>query len=264
MYDISDKVIWVTGASSGIGEALAYALSQRGCSLILSSRDSGKLNHVRSRCFNPAKVKVLPLDLAVTDNMYEKASKAVECFGRVDILVNNAGIRQRSLIAETALPVYKKIMDINYLGTVAVSKAILPHFLQRQQGYFVTVSSVMGKFGSPLRSGYCAAKHALHGFFDVLRMEHQKDGIVVSMICPGFVNTGVAKNVYFPEGSQKGTVAHQTSRGMEPGQFAGKMIRAMRRRKFETYIGGREVAGVYLKRFFPRLLHWVVIRSRVV
>jgi short-subunit dehydrogenase len=182
----------------------------------------------------------------------------------VDVLVNNAGISQRSLIAETRLEVYKKLMDIDYLGTVALSKAILPYFIERKNGYFVTVSSLMGKFGSPLRSGYCAAKHALHGFFDVLRMEHEKDGIAVSMICPGFVNTAIAMNSITADGSPKNTDDLRTSRGLEPPKFAEKMIRAMGKRKFEVYIGGSEVAGVYLKRFWPRLLHRLVLRSRVV
>ena len=263
MKDISEKVFWITGASSGIGEALAYALGRMGCRLILSSREKASLEKVKSKCATPDKVNIIELDLADTSNMGVLAQHAIALFGRVDVLVNNAGVSQRSVVAQTSLHVYKKLMDINYLGTVALTKAILPHFIERKEGYFVTVSSLMGKFGSPQRSGYCAAKHALHGFFDVLRMEHQRDGIYVTMICPGFVNTEIAMNALTSDGSPKRSNDHRTSGGMAPGKFAEKMIRAMRRRKFEAYIGGSEVAGVYLKRFFPRLLHWAVLRSRV-
>jgi short-subunit dehydrogenase len=190
--------------------------------------------------------------------------QALDLFGSVDMLVNNAGISQRSLIKDTSIEVYEKLMRVNYLGTVALSKALLPHFIQRKQGHFVVVTSLMGKFGSPLRSGYCGAKHALHGFFDVLRMEHQKDGVWVSMICPGFVQTDIARNALVGNGSSQGFEDQATKNGMDPDRFARKMLRAIEKRAWESYIGGREVAGIYLKRFFPKVLHRVVQRSQVV
>ncbi len=196
--------------------------------------------------------------------MPKHVDQAISLFGRIDLLINNAGVSQRSLIAETDLSVYKKLMDINYLGTVALSKALLPHFIANRGGHFVTVTSLMGKFGSPLRSGYCAAKHALHGFFDVLRMEHEKDGIKVTLVCPGFVQTDIAKKALTADGSPQQKQDQATANGLTTGAFAKKCIRVIEKEMFEAYIGQGEVKGVYLKRFFPRLLHRVVLRSRVV
>ena len=264
MLRINDKIIWITGASSGIGEALAYAFSAMGNKVILSARNETKLKQVAENCSYPEKVKCLKLDLADTDHMEEKVQQAIEIYGGLDILINNAGISQRSLILDTKLSVYKELMDINYLGTVALSKALLPHFVEQQFGYYVTVTSLMGKFGSPLRSGYCAAKHALHGFFDVMRMEHEKDGVKVTLVCPGFVQTNIAKNALTGDGSAQNSQDKATANGLTPAVFAQRLIRAVQKNKHEAYIGKGEVRGVYLKRFFPRLLHKVVLRSQVV
>ena len=264
MTQFEDKVVWITGASSGIGEALTYSLSKKGNALIISSRNKEELLAVKSRCLHAEKVKVLPFDLSKPEEMQAKVDLAINTFGRVDILVNNAGISQRSLIIDTELTVYKKLMDINYLGTVTLSKAILPHFLSNTDGHYVVVTSLMGKFGSPLRSGYCAAKHALHGFFDVMRMEHQKDGIDVTLICPGFVQTNIAINALVADGRKKESNDSATESGMPADEFARKMIKAIVNKKYEAYIGRKEVNGVYLKRFFPKLLHKVVLRSQVV
>jgi len=219
---------------------------------------------VREEMPQPDRVAILPLDLGDLDTLPGIVQKALVLFGSVDILVNNAGISQRSLIVDTEMEVYEKLVRVNYLGTVALSKALLPHFIQRKQGHFAVVTSLMGKFGSPLRSGYCGAKHALHGFFDVLRMEHEKDGVFVSMICPGFVQTDLARNALVGDGSSQGFQDQATNSGMDPDRFARKMLRAIEKRSWETCIGGREVAGIYLKRFFPKLLHKVVMRSQVV
>jgi dehydrogenase/reductase SDR family protein 7 len=262
MDSINNKVVWITGASSGIGEALAYELSQRNCKLILSARNIEKLEAVKLKCVN-SEVVVLPFDLADFDNAKNHVAIALSFFGRIDILINNGGVSQRSLISETDFEVDKKLIEVDYLGTVALSKALLPHFIQNQKGHFVTISSLMGKFGSPYRSGYCGAKHALHGFFDVLRMEHQKDNIDVTLICPGFVQTGVANNALTADGSKQNKDDAATSNGMNVAQFAKKLIKAVEANKFEVYIGGKEVLGVYLKRFFPKLLHRVVLKSKV-
>ena len=258
------KTIWITGASSGIGAALAVYLAQRGHRLILSGRNKMRLQKVQEQCGPGAKVEVLPMDLAETLAMPVLVQKAWGLFQGIDILVNNAGISQRSLIADTEMEVYKKLMDVNYLGTVALTKALLPYFLQNRMGKFVTVTSLMGKFGSPLRSGYCGAKHALHGFFDVLRMEHQKDGIEVCLICPGFVQTEIAFNALTADGSEQAKQDKATAAGIPPDKFAAKMWKAISNGKWEAYIGRRETSGIWLKRFFPKLLHKVVLKSQVV
>jgi short-subunit dehydrogenase len=261
MASINSKIVWITGASSGIGEALAYELASKGCRLILSARNREALEAVKSKC--SAEVIVLPFDLADFDNAKNHVEKAIASFGRIDLLINNGGISQRSLLAETDFTVDKKLIEVDYLGVVALTKALLPHFLQNKKGHFVTVTSLMGKFGSPYRSGYCGAKHALHGFFDVLRMEHQKDGIDVTLICPGFIRTNVAKNALTGDGSKQNKDDNATQNGMPVAVFAKKFVKAVESNKFEAYIGGKEVMGIYLKRFFPKFLHYFVLKSKV-
>ena len=263
MQSIKDKVVWITGASSGIGEALVYALEKKNCKLIISSRNEAALQQVRDNCRQKDQVKILPLDLRNYSTMESKVITALSFFDEIDVLVNNAGVSQRSLILDTEFKVYKKLMDINYLGTVALTKALLPYFIKAKKGHFVTVTSLMGKFGSPYRSGYCGAKHALHGFFDVLRMEHEKDGVDVTLICPGFVQTNIAKNALTADGSQQQTDDVATQNGLQVAVFTQKMIRAIEQKKFEAFIGKGETKGIYLKRFFPKLLHKVVLRSQV-
>jgi short-subunit dehydrogenase len=257
------KTIWITGASSGIGKALSLFLSQYDCSLILSSRRAELLEEVKSNCKDPSRVCVLPFDLKETNLMSQKVQEAILAFGNIDILVNNGGISQRSALLETTLEVDRKLMEVDYLGTVALSKALLPHFIDRQRGQFVVVTSLMGKFSSPFRSAYCGAKHALHGFFDALRLEHEKDGVSVTFICPGFVNTNVARNALTGDGSPQGYQDEKTQNGMPADVFAIKMARAIRKRKFEAYIGGIERIGVLVKNLSPRLIHWMVKNKRV-
>lgn len=263
MGSIAKKTIWVTGASSGIGESLTYQLNQMGCKLVISSRNEAELRRVKKNSHNSDTIKIIPLDLANFKGLALKTKEAITAFGTIDILINNAGISQRSYIADTDFEVYEKLMNVNYLGTIALTKALLPHFTERKKGHFVTVTSLMGKFGSPLRSGYCAAKHALHGFFDVLRMEHEEDGIAVTLICPGFVQTSIAKNALIADGTPQNLQDNATANGIPVEIFSKKMIRAIEKRKFEAYIGGKETFTVYLKRLFPRLLHTVVLNNKV-
>lgn len=262
MNSISGKVVWITGASSGIGEALAYELAHRNCKLILSARNIKALETVKSKC-STAEVVILPFDLSDFDNAKNHVDNAINAFGKIDILVNNGGVSQRSLIVETDFEVDKKLIEVDYLGTVALTKALLPHFIKNKKGYFVTVTSLMGKFGSPYRSGYCGAKHALHGFFDVLRMEHQHDNINVTLICPGFIQTNVAKNALTADGSKQNLDDEATQNGMPTSIFAKKFVKAVESEKFEVYIGGKEVLGIYFKRFFPKWLHYFVLKSKV-
>jgi len=258
-----NKVVWITGASSGIGKALAMELSKKDCQLILSSRREKELNNVRSQCVKPENIKILTLDLADYTNMSSVVNKAISQFGPIDLLINNGGISQRSPIIETTIDVDKKLMEVDYLGTIGLSKAILPHFIERQSGHYVVVSSLMGKFSSPLRSAYCGAKHALHGFFDALRLEHEKDNIKVTMICPGFVNTNVARNALTGDGSQQGYQDEMTENGLDVNIFVKKMIKAIQKEKYEAYIGKFEKFGVFIKRLSPRMLHKLVMRSKV-
>ncbi|MFM9988572.1 SDR family oxidoreductase [Flavobacterium sp.] len=262
MKSINNKIVWITGASSGIGEALAYELANnKNCKLILSARNQEALEFVKSKC--NTEVVLLPFDLSDFGHAKNHAEKAIAAFGKVDVLINNGGVSQRSLLIETDFEVDKKLIEVDYLGTVAITKAILPHFIQNHNGHFVTITSLMGKFGSPYRSGYCGAKHALHGFFDVLRMEHQKDAINVTLVCPGFIQTNVAKNALTANGSKQNIDDNATQNGMAVSVFVKKLVKAVETNKFEAYIGGKEILGVYLKRFFPKFLHYFVLRSKV-
>ena len=259
----TNKIVWITGASSGIGAELAKIYSHRGIKLILSSRNVRALERVKSECYYPENIKILPIDLNDFYAAPDLVKKAYNIFGRIDILINNAGVSQRSLIVDTQFDVLKKLIEINYLGTVALSRALLPFFLKQGFGHYVVVSSVMGKYGSPFRSGYSAAKHALHGFFDVMRMEHQKDNINVTIICPGFVRTPIAMNSLKGDGSVLGVDDLATRKGLKVEDFARKMIRSVDKKKWEVQFGKKELLGVYLKRLSNKLLHNAVIRSNV-
>lgn len=253
---LQNKVIWLTGASSGIGETLAYELSKKGAKLIISARRKDELERVKGNCLTKAQpnIRLLPLDLSEPSTLNLCAEAAIQLFGHVDILINNAGISQRSLAKDTVLEVDRRIMEVDYFGTIALTKYILPHFLKRKSGHFVVVSSVMGKMGTPYRSGYAAAKHALHGFFDSLRAELWREtrNIQVTLICPGWIRTNITLNALTGVGEKLNQMDRATHEGLTPLQFAIKMIRAIERRKEEVYIGGfKEIFAVRLKRFFP-------------
>ncbi|QSE99271.1 SDR family oxidoreductase [Fulvivirga lutea] len=257
---LENKVIWITGASSGIGEALVHALAENN-QLIISARRESVLQQIQAKY--PENIKVLPLDLGDLDSLKSKADSAIKLFGKVDLLINNGGISQRSLAAKTDLSVDKKLMDVNYLGTIALTKALLPHFQEKKAGRIAVVTSLVGKFGTPYRSGYAASKHALHGFFDALRAEVYQDNIKITMVCPGFVKTNVSVNALTEDGSTLNEMDSAQANGMPADIFAKKMIRAIEKNKAEVNIGGKEVYGVYLKRFFPALFNKVVRRAKV-
>lgn len=259
-----NKVIWVTGASSGIGKALAIELSKQNAKLILSSRKIERLELVKSECENPQNIKIVTLDLEEYSNLKQKANDAISCFGVIDIVINNGGISQRSLAKNTSLNVDKRIMDINYLGTIALTKAILPHFIKNKMGHFAVTTSVVGKIGTPLRSSYAASKHALHGFFDSLRTENYKNNIIVSLLCPGFINTNVSKNALTGNGEPQGKMDVATENGMSAQKCAILMLKAIKNKKEEVYIAGaKEKFGVYMKRFFPKIFSVLVRKMSV-
>lgn len=251
--EFKDKVIWITGASSGIGEHLTYAFADLGAKLIISSRNEKELQRVKKNCNKDAEIFVLPLDLLEIDSMPSLAKKMIDQFGFINILINNGGISQRALAKETQIEVDKKIMTVNYLGTVALTKAILPFMVHQQFGQIVVISSVLGKVGVPYRSAYAASKHALHGYFDSLRAEVHSDNIKITIICPGYIHTNVTINALKGDGSKNNEMAESTRNGMEPDVFAQKALRAIAKEKEEVLIGGKELMGPYLKRFAPKL-----------
>lgn len=263
--NIQNKVIWLTGASSGIGEALAIELAGRGAKLILSARRAGELQRVAKLCgLAEGQYLILPLDLENPDEFNAKNQQVLAMFGRIDVLINNGGISQRSLAKDTALSVDRKLMDVNYFGTIALSKTVLPQMIAERSGMIVTITSAVGKFGSPWRSGYSASKHALHGFFDSLRAEVFAENVKMLLVCPGFVQTNVSKNALTATGEKLGTMDAATAQGLTAASCARQIAAAMAAEKEEVFIGGfKENLGLYVKRFFPTLFS-VMIRKMAV
>lgn len=263
MY-FSDKIVWITGASSGIGRALAIQLSKEAATLVLSCRNLAALEEVQQLCKHPNKIHLVTLDLADYTNLSNAVSAVLEKLGTVDILINNGGISQRALAKDTHIRVDERIMHINYLGTISLTKALLPHFIEKQKGHFVVTTSVVGLIGTPYRSSYAASKHALHGFFDSLRAECYNDNISVSLICPGFVQTAISLNALTGDGSPQQTMDVATENGLDPSYFAKQMIKAIAQKKEEAYIAGtKEKLGIYVKRWFPKLFSVLIRKMKV-
>jgi dehydrogenase/reductase SDR family member 7B len=263
MNSYQNKTVWITGASSGIGRALAIEFSKMGANLILSARNNEKLIETRSLCKDIKLVKLLPMDLGDFNSMKDKVNIALYLFEGIDVLINNGGISQRSLAVETKLSVDQKIMDINYFGTVALTKAILPHFIEKKSGQIAVTSSVVGKFGSPVRTAYSASKHALHGFFDSLRSEVYTYNIGITIVCPGPINTGISENALTANGEKQNKKDAAIAQGIAPKVLAKKYIKALRKNKREAWIGKKEVFAIYVKRFFPGLFARIIRNVKV-
>lgn len=261
--DFRDKTVWLTGASSGIGEALAVALADAGARLILTARSQDKLAAVRARCRAPERHAVVAIDLAEVERIPEQVAAVVAAHGPVDVLINNAGIGQRASVQETSLAVARRIMTLNYFAAAELTRALLPTLLSRPQAMIVSVASVMGKFATPRRSAYCASKHALVAFMDALRAELHGSAVHVLTVCPGYINTPFSLSALKGDGAPQGHMDPGQLRGMPPADCAAGIVRAMRRQQAEVWIGGKEIFGVYLKHLCPPLLRQLVSRVRV-
>lgn len=256
----SNRIVWITGASSGIGEALAHTFAREGATLVLSSRRAAELERVRRACVRPAAHLCLPLDLAHSASFPALAAEVLARFGRIDVLVNNGGVSQRARAVDATPEVERALMEVDYFGPVALTKAVLPSMLARRAGHVVVVSSVMGYVGTPGRSSYAAAKHALHGYFDSLRAEIWREGVKVTLACPGYVHTAVSANALGPRGEKHSRTDPTHQRGITPERCARAIIRGVARSHEEIAVGGFEVAGIYLKRFAPWLFSRIVRR----
>lgn len=248
------KTVWITGASSGIGKELAIQLSAKNAQLILSGRNEASLEEVKNLCSNPANIKLLTLDLEQTNQLDAKAQEAIACFGQLDVLINNAGISQRSKAKETNEAVFDKIMSINFYGSLKLSQAVLPHFIARNEGHFVTLSSVAGFAGLPYRTAYCASKHALEGYFASLRTELWKTNINILIVRPGAVNTNIAKNSLTEKGEKFNSSDKVIDNGQAPETVAKIIIQGIESKKRVLFIGAlKEKIFYYINRFYPRL-----------
>ena len=259
-----NQIVWITGASSGIGEAMAVQFAREGAKVILSARREDQLNIVALECRKYCEdVAVLPLDLSETEKMGELATKAASFFGPIDVLVNNGGISQRAMTWESTIDSIRTIMEVNFFGAVALTKAVLPSMMERKKGYIVVTSSVMGKFGTKHRSTYAASKHALHGWFDCLRQEMYDYNVDVTLVCPGYIKTEITVNAITGDGSKFNKMGDAHVNAMTTEEFSKKLLPALSKRKPEVYIGGKEIYAVYLKRFFPNLLNKVLRNAKV-
>jgi short-subunit dehydrogenase len=257
----ADKVVWITGASSGIGEALAIEFAREKALLILSARRVNELERVKSECLKfTDKVSILPVDLSELTALNPIAEKAISLFGRIDILVNNGGISQRSLAAETDFEVEKLIMDINFFSAVILTKAVLPIMKKKGAGNIVVISSLSGKFGVPMRSAYAASKHALIGYFDSLRAETVNQNICIHIICPGYIRTDISRHAVTANGKQQGIMDKAQAQGMPAEKCAKQIISAIKKNKKEVLVGNKEILMAYIRRFFPQLYYKMIIK----
>jgi short-subunit dehydrogenase len=263
--NLATKVIWITGASSGIGAALAMKLRGAGARLILSARRVELLEEVRRRCGSEG-VALLPLDLARADTLQEKVSAARAVYGTIDVLVNNAGITQRAAAVETKLSTVRTIMETNFFGTVSLTTEVVRSMIEEKKpGQVVVVTSLVGKFGAPLRSTYSASKHALHGYFDALRAEVAGHGIGVLLVVPGFIRTELSRTALRADGSYYGISDTALERGMSPDLAADRIVAALCAGKEEVTVGldARTWLALKLKRFAPGLLSRMLRTAKV-
>jgi len=250
-----DRRVWITGASSGIGEALALAFHGAGAKLILSARREDELKRVQSACGGEPGTLFLPMDVTDAEELPKKTQLALSMFGGIDVLVLNAGITQRSRTRETDESVYRRLMEVNFFGPEAMARAVLPSMLAQQSGHMVVISSVAGKFGVPMRSGYSATKFALHGFFEALRAEEERNGVHVTMVCTGFIRTDISLSALRGDGRKHAKMDSELARGMPADECARQILQGVARKKKEIVVAaGREKTLVYLKRFFPTVL----------
>ncbi|MBN2215475.1 MAG: SDR family oxidoreductase [Bacteroidales bacterium] len=257
------RTVWITGASSGIGEALAWELGRLGSDLVLSSRNTEKLNRLAKAISEKYQINtdVIFLDLGNNATIPEAIEQFSDRHQKIDILVNNAGISQRSLLIETPVEVDRQVFEVNFFGTITLTKGLLPMMIKAGGGHIVVMSSVVGKFGISLRSAYSASKHALHGFFETLRCELSDKNIKVTIICPGRIRTSISVNAVTKDGSNYGRMDEGQAKGVSPEKFARRVVKAIHRNRKEVATGGKEILMIYIRRFLPWLYY--ILASRV-
>ncbi len=248
------KVVWITGASSGIGEALVYSFVSMGSKVIASSVDESGLERVIKKCNGMAgSIRGVVFDLSETSGIDTLVSGIIAEEGHIDILINLGGVSQRATILETPLWLDRKIMEINYFGTIALTKAVLPYMISNGGGHIAATSSISGRFGFPLRSAYSASKQALHGFFETLIIEHQRDNIKASVLIPGRVQTAISLHALTASGKEHGQMDAGQAKGVTPEKAAKMIIRGLRREKREILVGSTELLMLYIRKYMPSL-----------
>jgi len=254
--ELKNKVVWITGASSGIGEGLCYAFAKEGCKLVISARRESELQRVKKKTtLSDEAILVLPIDLEKYTDAPIWVNTIIEKFGRIDVLINNGGISQKGTAMQTTTEVERKIMEINYFGNVALTKAVIPVMQKQSSGSIVITTSILGKFGLPFHTSYAASKHALYGYYDSLRMELKPFNINVMLVAPGFINTNAAINSLNADGSISNQNSPAQLNGMKTDVFAKKLISALKRNKQHVYIGNKELLAIPFKTLLPKLFY---------
>lgn len=261
MKNFENKIVWITGASSGIGRELAIQLALKGSKIVLSARNKEALESLKQELKNSGDHMVLPLDLAENKHFDELAKQVIERYQRIDYLFNSGGISQRSEVAKTGIEVDRRIMEVNYFGNIALAKAVLPYMQKQKSGHFIITSSIAGKFGFFLRSAYAASKHALHGFYESLLLEEEKNNIDVTIVCPGKINTPISMSALTEDGTPHGEMDHNQATGMSVEECVRQILDATAKKKKDVLIGGKEILAAKIKRFSPALF-WKIIRKQ--
>jgi short-subunit dehydrogenase len=263
--DFTNKTIWITGASSGIGKAVAIELSKEKTNLILSDINKKGLSEVADICNkNGCTTQVIPIDLSNEKSVEEAARQVLDKTEKINSLYHFAGISQRSLVSETPLFVDRKIFEINFFGAIALTKAVLPKMIKNGGGQIAVTSSIVGKFGFPYRSSYSATKHALHGFFESLRAENKQNNIQVSIIIPGRVQTNISLNALDKEGKTHAKMDDGQDSGITSEKAAKIICRNLKKSKKEILVGGKELMMVHIRRFLPKLYYYMSSRIKPV
>lgn len=251
---MKDKVVIITGATSGIGKALAFEFGQRGSSVVITGRRGGELEDV-AKGLKEMKVSVLaiPSDVSKEEDTVRIIDETIKQFGKIDILINNAGISMRALFEDVNMDVFKKVMDINFFGTVQCTKHALPYILQTK-GSIVGISSINGKRATPARSAYSASKYAMEGFLEALRMEVMKRGVHVLSVCPGFTTSNIRNVALTADGQPQGESPRDETKMMSAEETAHHIYRAIVKRKRDLVLTPQGKLAVWLTKLFPVLM----------
>jgi short-subunit dehydrogenase len=258
MLNVQNKTIWVTGASSGIGEALVYRCNAAGAFIVISARRKNELERVRAQCQFPEKIAIVTLDQSNAQTLRPAFEAALSATGRIDIFFNNGGISQRAEALETPIDVDRRIFEINFFSNITLGKWVAEHMVSRNQGHIVVTSSLLGKWGFFLRSGYAATKHALHGFYDSLRMEIESKGVRISLVTPGFIATEISVHAVDASGKETGSMDANQAGGISPETCADQILAKLAKGKDDFGVGGKELLGLKLNRLFPKMFQRIL------
>lgn len=263
MSDLKNKVVWITGASSGIGEELAYAVARAGAYPVLTARNREKLEAVQDKCLEYTdKCWVAAADLSDTSQLAVLVLEVVKQCGHIDFLINNAGRSQRSLAKDTAVEIDRKLMELNFFSVITLTKLVLAQMLKQGSGHLVVVSSITGKFGFPMRTAYSASKHALQGYFEALRSELVDLNIPVTIVSPGRIRTSISKHALTESGEAYNQMDDGQATGMPADRCAAVILKAIQKEKKEVLVGQKELLMVYIRKFLPALFYKLAPRIK--